>query len=336
MMRSRKWMVLCAAVLLAPAMAFAAADDDRVMGYYEGSFTGDSGALKSIYARVAGLSETSWKAVFYIAGADGVETRTEVEGKAEARRKPANFDGTIDLGALGGNTAVKGVIEKRTFEGTLTPEGGQPVAFTLKRVTKESPTLGAPAPEGAIVLFDGTSTDKWRRDPETWCVQPDGSMQVCGSSLRTRDEFGSGTYHVEFKTPYQPNEREQGRGNSGVYLLGRYEVQVLDNFGWEPKWDFCGGIYKVAVPLKDATLPPLTWQTYDITFTAAKFDTNGNKMDNARITVVHNGITVHDNLELPHPTPGGVSGEDGATGPLLLQDHRNEVSYRNIWFKPAE
>ena len=258
-----------------------------------------------------------------------------MEGKAVAPRKPVQFDGELDLGALGGKAKLTGRLEKRVLTGTLTVGGGSPAAFALKQTVRKPESLGQTPPPGAKVLFNGMDLSGWRRDPEGWCIQPDGSMQVCGSSLRTIEELGSGLYHLEFMTPYMPNEREQGRGNSGVYILGRYEVQVLDNFGWEPKWDLCGGIYKVAIPLVDATLPPLTWQTYDITFTAAKFDAAGAKTDNARITVVHNGVTVHDNLELPQPTPGGVAGEDATTGPLLLQDHHNEVKFKNIWFAPS-
>lgn len=309
--------------------------DDRVMGVYEGAFSGDAGGAKGIHARVAGLGETAWKAVLYISDAAGAETRVEVLGRSDAPRKPVTFEGEVDVAALGGKAVVKGTLEKRTLTATITPASGAAASFELKRVEKESPTLGKAAPAGAVVLFAGKDLSGWRRDPEGWCIQPDGSMQVCGSSLRTIEELGSGLYHLEFMTPYMPNEREQGRGNSGVYILGRYEVQVLDNFGWEPKWDLCGGIYKVAIPLVDATLPPLTWQTYDITFTAAKFDAAGAKTDNARITVVHNGVTVHDNLELPQPTPGGVAGEDAVTGPLLLQDHHNEVKFKNIWFAPS-
>lgn len=328
-MKSWKWWALAALAVGAPMMA-RAENDDRMMGFYEGGFTGGSGAATSLYARVAGLSDRSWKVVFYAGSADGGEVRVEAEAVAPEPREPAVLSGEVDLGALGGKVSVSGTLERRKLNGEI---GGR--AFSLKRVDKESPTLGQPAPEGAIVLFDGTNFDPWRRDPETWCLQPDGSMQVCGSNFRTKEDFGSGHYHLEFMTPYMPNAREQARGNSGVYLLGRYEVQVLDNFGWEPKWDLCGGIYRVAVPLKDATYPPLTWQTYDITFTAAQFDAAGNKTANARITVVHNGVTVHDNLELPRPTPGGVSGDDAVAGPLLLQDHRDDVKFRNIWFKPA-
>ena len=326
-------LALAAVISSGPAMA---ESDDRVMGMYEGGFTGDAGTAKSIFARVAGLGETSWKAVLYIGDASGAETRVEVEGKAPAPRKPVTFDGEVDLGAaLGGKAKVSGTLAKRVFTATITPAGKAAIPFELKRVEKVSPTAEQAPPAGAIVLFDGTNLDKWRRDPEGWCMQPDGSMQVCGSSLRTKDEYGAGLYHIEFMTPYSPNEREQARGNSGVYIHGRYEVQVLDSFGWEPKWDFCAGIYKVAVPLKDATYPPLTWQTYDITLVPAQFDASGKKTGDAIITVVLNGVTVHDKLVLPRPTPGGVSGEDAPTGPLLLQDHHNEVKYRNIWFQPA-
>lgn len=324
----KQW-ALAALVAVTPMLA-QADSDDRVMGYYEGSFTGGNTPAKSVYARVAGLSDKAWKIVFYVGDESGTEVRAEIEAQAPEPRKTASFSGELDLGALGGKVAVSGTLERRKLEGEL---GGR--TFSLKRVDKESPTAGQAPPEGAIVLFDGVSLDAWRRDPEGWCIQPDGSMQVCGSSFRTREEFGSGHYHIEFMTPYMPTAREQARGNSGVYIFGRYEVQVLDNFGWEPKWDLCGGIYRVAVPLKDATYPPLTWQTYDITFTAAEFDAAGTKTSNARITVVHNGVTVHDNLELPRPTPGGVSGDDSVTGPLLLQDHRDDVKFRNIWFKPA-
>ena len=324
-------LVLFALVVLTPVAH--AANDDRMMGFYEGAFTGDAGGATGVYARVAGLSETRWKLVLYVAAASGEELRMEAEGSAEAPRKPASFEAAVDWD---GPAKLTATLSRRTLEGSITPKGKPAVSFALKRADKASPTLGAAPPEGAIALFDGANLDQWRRDPEGWCIQPDGSMQVCSSNLRTKEELGGGLYHIEFMTPYMPEAREQARGNSGVYLMGRYEVQVLDSFGWQPAWDFCGGIYKVAVPLADATYPPLTWQTYDITLTPAQFDAAGAKTANARITVVHNGITVHDTLELPRPTPGGVSGDDALAGPLLLQDHNDDVKFRNIWFKPAE
>jgi hypothetical protein len=334
-MRALRFFVLTALALCGAATGYAA-DDDGIMGNYQGKFTDAAWGERSIRAQVVGQSEKTWKAVLFVSDG-GEEVRVEAKGKGRGKDHPAKFNDEVDLGAgLGGEFALEGVIENEKFTGTLT--GKSKGTFALERVMLKSPTLGATPPEGAVVLY-GEGVDPatvWKRTPEIWCTQEDGSMQVCSSSLMTREEYGSGLYHVEFMTPYMPDERYQGRGNSGVYILGRYEVQVVDSFGTPPAWDLCGGIYKVAVPIAEPVLPPLQWQTYDITYTAPEFDAAGAKTKNARITVVHNGVTVHDDLELPNVTPGGVSGEEAAKGVLMLQDHSNPVSYRNIWFKPAE
>lgn len=316
--------VLCAAILglLACGAAFAE-KDDQIMGNYQGAFTSNGGG-HSLRAEVIGEPKRRFR-VNMIVGHPGGESTFTVTGKG--REGEATIE---DEAAFNGEKmAVKAKIENGVFTGTFGES-----AFELKRVILESPTLGAPAPEGAVVLFDGKNTDAWDRTPLGWCIQDDGSMEVCSSSLVTKQSFGSAQFHAEFMNPYMPNEIEQARGNSGFYVQGRYEVQVLDSFGNEPKWDYCGGIYKVAVPLKNASYPPLTWQTYDITYHAPKFDANGAKTQNARITVVHNGVTIHDNLELPDVTPGGISGTEAAEGPLMLQDHHDPVRYRNIWVKP--
>ena len=150
----------------------------------------------------------------------------------------------------------------------------------------------------------------------------------------TREKFSSFKLHLEFRTPLMPKERGQGRGNSGVYLQGRYEVQVLDSFGLEGKDNECGGIYKIAAPKVNACLPPLEWQTYDITFYAPKFDANGEKQANAKLTVLHNGIAIHENLEIPVMTGGALDSNIDQSGPLMLQDHSDPVQYRNIWLLP--
>lgn len=195
---------------------------------------------------------------------------------------------------------------------------------TLKKVHRESPTLGADPPAGALVLFDGTSVDKWQN-----AELVDGKY-LGASNCSTKEAFGDHTLHIEFRTPFMPTARGQQRGNSGVYVQSRYELQVLDSFGLAGKDNECGGIYQIAEPRVNMCYPPLAWQTYDIEFTAARYDDSGKKTRNARITVKHNGVVIHDDLELPHGTPGRFK-EGPQPMPLFLQDHGNPVVYRNTW-----
>lgn len=177
----------------------------------------------------------------------------------------------------------------------------------------------------AFSIGEQDLTAQWRLTDGAMAVQP-GS-----GSLMTRDRFGSFDLHLEFRTPFMPAAKGQARGNSGVYVHGRYEIQVLDSYGLEGKDNECGGIYKVARPLLNMCAPPGQWQTYDIAFTAPQFDAAGSKTANARLTVQHNGVPIHQDLELPEATPGGVDQTEAPTGPLLLQDHSDLVQYRNIW-----
>jgi hypothetical protein len=147
----------------------------------------------------------------------------------------------------------------------------------------------------------------------------------------SQQKFTDFELHVEFRTPFMPTATGQKRGNSGVYLQGRYEVQVLDSYGLEGLDDECGGIYKVAAPLVNMCAPPLQWQTYDITFHAPRFDEDSNKTENARLTVLHNGVKIHNNLEVPGPTGGPLDQNVYEPGGIFLQEHGNRVQYRNIW-----
>ncbi|MFO0960682.1 MAG: DUF1080 domain-containing protein [Isosphaeraceae bacterium] len=197
-------------------------------------------------------------------------------------------------------------------------------------------TVGAKAPEGAVVLFDGKSIDGWLgkdNKPAQWPAV-DGIMTVKGGTgdIHTERTFNSFKLHIEFNCPYMPEARGQARGNSGVYLQGRYELQVLDSYGLPPKNNECGAIYQQIVPSVNACKPPLQWQSYDVTFHAARRE--GDKViKKARITVVQNGVTIIDDKEID-VTPGGLGGEAGTPGPLLLQDHGNPVQYQNIWIVP--
>lgn len=324
-------------------------EDDYVMGNYQGTITGKHWTNKNFRAQVVALSGGRYRCVLLFSEEGQPEQRAEIKGmKAplgsallEQDREKAkkmvevNFEGEADFGnAFGGKGVVKGTIKNETFLGTI-QQGKELANFQLKRVFITPPTLGQKAPEGAIVLYDGTNLDKWDVKPH-WQILEDGSVQIVGSNLCTKEEYGDGLYHIEFMCPFMPNKTGQARGNSGVYIFGRYEVQVLDSFGDPPADNLCGGIYKAATPKVCASLPPLQWQTYDITFTGPKFDENGNKIKNAFITVYHNGILIHDNVELKGPTPGGVSDKESPKGVLMLQDHGDPVRYRNIWYKPAE
>jgi hypothetical protein len=200
---------------------------------------------------------------------------------------------------------------------------GEKVA-ELRKVERKSPTLGAPAPSGAVVLFDGTSADAFENGK---LVE---GRWLGATNCVSKRTFGDHFLHIEFRTPFMPASRGQARGNSGVYVQGRYEVQVLDSFGLEGKDNECGGIYRLAAPRVNMCFPPLSWQTYDIDFTAARYDAAGKKIANARITVKHNGVTIHDNLELPSATPGYKPEGPEKLG-LFLQNHGNPVVFRNIW-----
>ena len=155
----------------------------------------------------------------------------------------------------------------------------------------------------------------------------DGAMEIKPGtgSIATKGKFKDFKLHIEFRTPFMPDARGQGRGNSGVYLQNRYEVQVLDSYGLEPKDNECGGIYQVGVPMVNVCYPPMQWQTYDITFRAPRSD------EKAVVTVVHNGVTIHDRLKIPGPTGGALDGNVLEPGGIYLQDHGNLVRFRNIW-----
>lgn len=202
-------------------------------------------------------------------------------------------------------------------------------SVVLPRVERKSPTLGATPPEGAVVLFDGTNADEW----ENGTVE-DGLL--ANSNVTTKRKFGSYTLHLEVRTPYKPFARGQGRGNSGVYHQGRYETQVLDSFGLEGRNNEFGGIYSIADSRINMCLPPLTWQTYDVDFTDAKFD--GDKLvEHARITVKVNGVVIHENQELPKTTTAAPVGKiTPEPGPIFIQAHGNPVYYRNIWIVPKD
>ncbi|HEX6352656.1 family 16 glycoside hydrolase [Actinophytocola sp.] len=193
-------------------------------------------------------------------------------------------------------------------------------------------------PGERIVLFDGKNTDEWRHTDGRvagWPLVGGDAMQVRGGDLRTKQAFGDYRLHVEFKVPQLPPEvTGQDRGNSGVYLQERYEVQILDSYGDTTLADNeAGAIYTRKAPDINAAKPPETWQTYDIWFRAARHDATGTKIEDARVTVVWNGKVVHRDFAIPGVTGGSIP-ESPSTGAIRLQDHGNAVQFRNIWLQP--
>jgi hypothetical protein len=199
--------------------------------------------------------------------------------------------------------------------------------WALRRVRRESPTLGAEPPGGAVVLFDGSGPGNFRGR-----VDEHARLEAGATSQRRFRDF---RLHLEFLVPFAPGARGQVRGNSGVYLQGRYEVQVLDSFGLEARENECGALYGQRAPDVNMALPPLAWQTYDIEFRAARFGPDGARLAPARISVRHNGVAIHRDVELAGASRGGED-EGPEPGPIHLQDHRSPVRYRNVWVQPIE
>jgi hypothetical protein len=197
-----------------------------------------------------------------------------------------------------------------------------------------------PPPPGAIVLFDGKDLDQWvGTDGKApgWKLVDGGAMEVRGGGIKTKRNFdGHLKLHVEFRVPYLPKATGQGRGNSGVYLLGRHEVQVLDSYGLDSKDNDCGGIYEVAKPRVNACKAPTVWQSYDIDYRAPVYQ-DGKRVKPAVISVVQNGVTIHENQLIPvDNTRAGLGGDPSKPGPIHLQDHGNPVQFRNIWLQPLD
>lgn len=199
------------------------------------------------------------------------------------------------------------------------------------------------APSDAIVLFDGTSLDQWVSEkdgssPAEWEVADGAFTVVRGKGgIRTKQEFTDYQLHVEWRTPTEIVGEGQGRGNSGIFMQGLYEVQVLDSYNNRTYSNGqAGSIYKQRIPLVNATKAPGEWQTYDIIWTAPRFNADGILTSKARVTVLHNGVLVQNNVELDGPTEyiGIPKYKAHGAGPIALQDHGNPVSFRNIWIRP--
>ena len=194
-------------------------------------------------------------------------------------------------------------------------------------------------PEATVVLFDGTDLSSWTKldgGVPAWDVA-DGALTVTAGEgdIVSKEQFTDFLLHLEFMTPDMPDATGQAKGNSGVFLQGRYEIQVLDSYGIDvPGMGDCGAIYNQFAPLVNACKPPLEWQAYDAIFRAARVSESGEVEENARVTALQNGIVIQNNVQIQGATGGATDGDAAQPGPLRLQDHGNPVKYRNIWIAP--
>ena len=276
-----------------------------------------------------GLPGAGWDGVNKIlmqgeTGPQRVLLRTATGSRQYLGDSPAGFSATCRFPPVG----------QRGGEGTLGSDGVMTLSLSdqskpmrLKKITRGSERLGAKPPADALVLFDGRDTNAWdggRLDSKTGLLNNDGK------DITTKEPFRDYTAHVEFMLPFRPDARGQSRGNSGMYQVQHYELQILDSFGLEGRANECGAIYARTAPSMNMCYPPLTWQLYEVDFTNAVLD-GAKKTKNARITVRHNGVVIHEDCEIVGPTGGHRNDHEGTAGPILLQGHGNPVQFRNIW-----
>lgn len=319
----KKWWAMTTACL---ALVVLAADAPKLGVYddpakvdgdfvFQGEYSGEvSDDKKKIGVQIIALGEGKFRAVAYHDGlpGDGWAKTPTLEADGELK------NGEVVFQALTGRATLNAGGTLSIFDADGNSVG------SIQKVQRQSPTLGAQAPPGAVILFDGTTAEKF----EGGRMTPDKLLM---EGVTSKQKFGDCKLHMEFRLPYMPAARGQARGNSGCYLQGRYEVQILDSFGLAGKNNECGGIYTIKAPDQNMCFPPLVWQTYDIDYTAAKFDQAGKKTANARMTVRHNGVVVQENVELDHATTAAPVKEGPEPGPLYVQNHGNPVRFQNIW-----
>jgi hypothetical protein len=228
-----------------------------------------------------------------------------------------------------------GVVAVAAAAGFAVQQGWESgIVWPEPKVVAPGEAPGAP-PSDAVVLFDGKDLSRWRNG-DRWEVK-DGYAVVRNADITTKESFGDYQLHLEFATPEVVRGSGQGRGNSGVFLSNRYEVQVLDSFGNKTYFDgMCAALYKQQPPMVNASRGPGQWQTYDIVYEAPRFGDDKKLLRPGYVTVVHNGVVVHNHYELqgntwfdkapayePHPVKQ----------PIRLQNHNDPVKYRNIWIR---
>lgn len=286
--------------------------DFDLMGEFVGPIKKGEGQYEPLGLQIRAVGNNNFEAIQYIGGLPGQDTYANDSVKLIGRRNG-------DLLVLSGGPWAFFVDKDRC---TVIDRDGNRLG-QLERIARTSPTMGARAPEGATVLFDGSNIDHFT----TASMTLDGLLME-GADIKPM--FQDFNLHVEFRLPYMPHSLGQQRANSGCYLQSRYEVQVLDSFAELPTFNGCSSLYRTKAPDLNMCYPPLTWQTYDIMFTAPRWAADGTKLRNARITVWQNGVKTQDDFELGNKTGAGKP-EAPNLLPSKIQDHSDPVRFRNIW-----
>lgn len=264
----------------------------------------------------------------YSGESDGKKIGVQVAAMAEDQFLVLTYQGGLPNEGWDGGALTSRVVPGTELESVL--DG-------LEKKSRTSPTMGKKAPQGALVIFDGEQTEHIKGEIK------DGLLWAGSATTTPVKDFH---LHIEFRTPFKPDRKpsSQDRGNSGLYLFNNYECQVLDSFGLDfnkennaielqsDSKQWCGCFYKFKHPDMPMAFPPLTWQTYDIDFTAPRFE-GEKKVANARITVRHNGVLIHDDVEMPKGTGAGGNRPEKPEGIINLQGHGNPIAFRNFWIE---
>lgn len=312
----------------------------------QGEYLGDVGGEHAIAAQVIALGEGRFEGVLYAGGlpGGGWDDKTRFHFRGDLRDGEAHCIGIHGEQLRFDNANFSGLIRDGRFHGRaeMFRNVVNDSRFEMRKVFRQSPTLGAPPPTGALILFQEGDLAEWVDARLT----EEGHL---AHGALTQREFNSVKLHLEFRCPFMPTATGMHRGNSGVFFKRReWEVQIVDSFGWDcqnRKFERladvagCGSIHEMVMPRLNMSLPPLSWQTFDLEFRDAVIDDKGDRIRPAMLTVQLNGVLVQDQFVLPRVAPGRdpETCKEGQPGPIWLQDHRGDpVSFRNIWIVELE
>ncbi|TWU27497.1 3-keto-disaccharide hydrolase [Bythopirellula polymerisocia] len=344
-----QWLTLCLVFIAFSATSLLAAED-RYPTFtsieeagadflVQGEYVGLAGGVLPIAVQVIALGEEEFEGVMFQGGLPGAgwdgKQRQYFQGKTTDGK--TEFFGKYGYKLAEKNEYWQAIIENRVMRGSDQSLRNQlnDVSFVLHKVQRESPTLGDQPPEGATVLFDGTNTEAWG---DAKIVEHD----LLDRGAKTRQSFQDYQLHLEFRTPFMPTARGMHRGNSGIFIRNKYEIQIVDSFGWtiinrrfeRNSWvGRCGGIEEILPPDVNLTYPPLSWQTYDVDYSMPRHDKTGQQISPPMMSVRLNGVLIHNRRVLP---PESEVRDDREPGPLYLQDHHDQVVFRNIWVVEAQ